>query len=362
MASVIDVEDLTLNPKEAQEISEISFDIIWNDESLLTKVHDIITGIKMKEQIVFGSDLGDSLKVLKGCKPDTAKGFELSEKFWNPEIFAARWEHCQRDVDRLFKMWQNFDKINPDFFELSTEEMAVIVMAIMNSLPTNILTIVWFADTEAEHIADGGAFSAGVDLDLYNGIDGLWRQIFDEIPTTAANYVAIAKNNGANYAAQVLTPVEVYAVLNSMYFKADRRLRVNDGAGGLTGGDVFYLVTDGIYDGYLQYLSTTQQTGAGNTMIVENGQTVLRFFGIEVVNMTVWSRKIQELQNDGTKLNLPNRAVLTSKYNIPIGTTSEEDFDKVTSKFDDYENINFMDVYMNLDAKLLRASAMVAAY
>ena len=74
-------------------------------------------------------------------------------------------------------------------------------------------------------------------------------------------------------------------------------------------------------------------------MIIENGQTVLHYIGIDVVNITV-----------------------TSKYNIPIGTTSEEDFDKVTSKFDDYENINFMDVYMNLDAKLLRASAMVAAY
>lgn len=362
MATAINVEDLTLNPQEAQEISEISFDLIWNDENLLTKVHDIVTGVKMKEQIVFGSEMGDSLKVLKGCKPDTAQGFELSEKFWSPEIFAARWEHCQNDVNRLFKMWQNFERINPDFFELSSEEMALIVMAIMNSLPSNILTIVWFADTDAALVADGGVFSAGVDLDLYNGIDGLWKQIFSEIPTTASNYVAIAKNNGADYASQVLTPEEAYAVLNSMYFKADRRLRVNGGINGLTEGDVHYLVTDGIYDGYLQYLSTTQQTGAGNTMIVENGQPVLRHMGVEVVNMTIWSRKIEELQNNGTKLNLPNRAVLTSKFNIPIGTTSDEDFDKVTSKFDDYENINFMDVYMNLDAKLLRASLAVAAY
>lgn len=355
MASIIDVQDLTLNPEEAREISQITFEMLWEDENLLTKVHDIVTGIKMKEQIVFGTNIGDSLKVLKGCKPDTAKGFELSEKFWDPEIIAARWEHCQADVDRLFKMWKRYEKINPDFFKLEGEELAVVVMAIMNSLPTNILTIAWFGDKAADRIADGGNFSAGVDLDLYNAIDGLWKQIFAEIGAGDANYVNIPKNNGANYAAQVMTPAEAKATLTSMYFKADRRLRAN------TDG-LMFLVTDGIYDGYLQWLESVQETGAGNTMIVENNQPVLRHFGIEVVNMNIWSRKIEELQNDGTKLNLPNRAVLTNKYNIPLGTTSESDFDTVESDYNSYEKINFMDVAMTLDAKLLQAYLAVAAY
>lgn len=354
MPAAVNTQNLTLNAQEATDFNKVIFDYITTDEAFLTKVHDIVTGVKMKEQIVFGSELGDGLKVLKGCKPDTAQGFELSEKFWDPEIFAMRLEHCQNDVDRLFKMWQNFERLNPDFFELDSDELAVLLMAIKNALPTNILTIAWFADKETETITDGGVFKDGTDLDLYNGINGIWKQIFAEINAGKSNYVNIAKNAGANYNAQTLTPAEARGVLNSLYFAASSEVRSNDSSQ--------FLVTRGIYDGYLQSLASGQETGGGNTFIVENGQKVLRFFGHEVVPMDVWDKKIKQLFDNGTKSHLPNRAVFTTKFNIPLGTTSEEDFNEVRSIFDPRDNVNLLDVYLNLDAKLLKANAAAAAY
>ena len=356
MATMIDVTGLTLNPQEAQNLSEIMFERIFEDENLLTKVHDIVTGIKMKTQIVFADQMGDSLKKFSSCTPALAEGLKLSQKYWDPELIGARWEHCQNDVNQLFKMWKNFEKVNPDFFELTSEELAVLVMAIENALPTNILTISWFADKQAALIADSGKFTAGTDLGKYNMIDGLWKQIFAEVTAGKVPRTTIAENSLTTTSAQkAITPAKALEYLQSVYGTADTRLTAD-------ANGVHFLVTSEIYSAYRQYLATTPATAGGNTEVIENGKPVVRFYGIEVVDMNVWTRKIQQLFNNGTKLDLPNRIVLTSKLNIPIGTVNDSDFDTVDSFYDQYKKINVLDVAMKIDAKFLQGYLASVAY
>lgn len=354
MTSQINVSALTLNAEEVKDVSQVIFERVF-ENSTIEQIHDIVTGVKYKTQIVFGGSIGDSLKVSTGCTPNAANGLTFTEDFWDPTRFDARWEHCQADMNALFKMFRSYQKINPDFYNrIGSEEMGVLIAKIEDALPTDIMTKVWFSDKAAETIADGGKFKNGTDLDLYNGIDGIWKQVFAKIPTTAANYVAIAKNAGASYAAQAITPAESAQLLTDMYFKADARLTDDPNAK--------FLVTSSIYNAYLQYLASTQAAGGGFTQIIENGQPKLYVYGIEVVKMSLWDRKIKQLFDNGTKLDMPNRALLTTKGNIPVGTVSTEDFDHLDSFYDQYRKVNVLDAAVALDGKFLQPYLGVAAF
>lgn len=354
MANLINVQNLTLNAEEVKEVSQVIFERVFMNPSI-ENIHDVITGIKYKTQIVFGGAIGDSLKVSTGCTPNQANGLTFTEDFWDPETYDARWEHCQADMDALFKMFRSYQKMNPDFYNrIGSEEMGVIIAKIEEALTPDLIAKIWFSDKNAETVADGGNFTNGTDLALYNGIDGLFKQALMKVPTTSEYYVPIAKNEGANYAGQALTGEEAKDILLAMYFKADPRL--------LDEGDARFLVTSSIYNGYLQYITNTQDKNGGFTQTLEDGKPRLWLYGIEIVKMSIWDRKIKQLFDNGTKLDKPHRAILTTRYNIPVGTVSTEDFDSLDSFYDQYKKVNVLDAVVSLDAKFLQAYLSVVAY
>lgn len=354
MATIINVENLTLNPEEVKDVSQIMWERVIESPTI-ADIHDVIEGIKYKTQILFGGSMGDSLRVSVGCTPNQAEGLELTEDFWDPVRYDARWEHCQADVDALFKLFKNYQKMNPDFYDrIGSEEMGILIAKIEQALPMDILTKAWFSDSDAATTADGGDFKVGTDLTLYNGNDGIWKQVFAKITSEDENYVEITANAGATYAAQKITPADAAAVLESMYFAADSRLKDDP--------DARILVTSSIFDGYLQYLKNTQATGGGFTAILENGQPALSIYGMPVVKMPLWDRKIKALFDNGTVYDKPNRALMTTKYNIPIGTVSSQDFTAIDSFYEKYKKINVLDAVVEFDAKFLQPYLGVAAY
>jgi hypothetical protein len=212
----------------------------------------------------------------------------------------------------------------------------------------------WLSDTTAADITGGGDFTNGTDVAYFNTFDGFYKQIFAEIAEGAKNHVDIAKNDGASYAAQELEANEAVGILRKMYNAADSRLL------GLQ--DKKFYVTRSIYDGYLNDLEDTQNSGAGNTMITEDGKMTLTYRGIEVINIEVVDRAISEFQNDGTKLNIPHRAVLTTPTNLKVGTLAESDFGELDAFYDRYQKVNVIDGVYSIDAKFMESYLAVAAY
>ena len=80
MASKIDVSALSLNAQEAQSVSEAVFEKIYVDTQL-SRVHDIVTGVSMKQQIVFIANLAIGGEALSGCTPAEQDSLVLTEKF-----------------------------------------------------------------------------------------------------------------------------------------------------------------------------------------------------------------------------------------------------------------------------------------
>lgn len=351
--ALINADALTLNAREAETMSEVIFKRVYN-ESDLAEYHEIETGIDVKTQIAFAGRLGLLGKKASGCTPNEANGFELTQKFWTPVLEDFRLRHCQADMPALLKLFRKSQRINPDFFDaVGTDEFGVIISAVETSMLENMHRKVWFNDTDAKLIANGGVFKAGTDLGYFNSFDGLFKQIFAEVPTGAGNNVAIAKNGGASYAAQALAEDEALGLFEKMVTAADERLVAAD--------DAFILVTRSLADNYRATLRN-KNLGSGFLEVVEEGRPKLYFDGIEVKVRYDWDRYIKTYQDNGTKWHLPHRAVLTTKSNIPVGTLGEDDLTKLDVFYDKTLKTNIMDAAYTIDAKHLEGYMTVAAF
>jgi len=351
--ALINADALTLNAREAETVSEVIFQRVFNDSDL-AEFHEIETGIDVKTQIAFAGRLGLLGKKASGCTPNEAGGFELTEKFWTPVLEDFRIKHCQNDMPALLKLFRKSQRINPDFFDaVGTQEFGVIISAVETAMLENMHRKIWFNDTAAETIADGGVFKNGTDLGYFDSFDGLFKQIYTEVPSNALNRVAISANAGNSYANQALAEDAALAIFEKMVTAADERL--------VSAEDNFILATRSLADNYRATLRN-KNLGSGFLEVVEEGRPKLYFDGIEVKVRYDWDRYIKTYQDNGTKWNLPHRAVFTTKSNIPVGTLSEEDLTKLDVFYDKTLKTNIMDAAYTIDAKHLESYMTVAAY
>jgi hypothetical protein len=252
------------------------------------------------------------------------------------------------------KLFTRASKINPDFYnKIDSQELGVIYTLISQMLNDTLPTKVWFSDKTAATVSGGGVFKNGTDIALYNTFDGLFKQIFTEIPSTASNYTAITQNAGANYAAQALPADAAFNYLASVMNNADSRL--------LQDGTAKFRVTRSIADNYRNSIRN-KNLGAGFLEVINNGVPTLLFDGIPVEIRYDWDRDIKALQDNGTKWNLPHRIVLTSNANIPVGTMSTDDLNTLDSFYDQTLKQNIIDVAFTLDAKHLEKYMTSVAY
>ncbi len=350
MASLIDVSALTLTKEEAKEIGSLILEKAFV-EGELSSVHAIETGIQHDMQIPFAGKITDSLKASSGCTPNVGTGVAFTDKVWSPKVYDSRWEHCAADANKLFKLFQKAQRMNPDFYNrVSSPEMGVIYSLIEQMLKDTLPNKIWFSDTAAADITGLGVFTDGTDVDLYNVIDGLFKQIFADANVPK---VVITANAGVSYVLQALGTDAALGILTSIVNTADSRL--------LEDGTAKILVTRSIADNYRNTLRT-KTLGAGFIEIVEGGKPKLFFDGYEVVVMSQWDRTIKAYQDNGTTWNLPHRAIFTTPENIPVGTLSSDDFGKLDSFYDQYRKSNVIDVAFSLDAKHLESYMTVAAY
>lgn len=351
--ALIDVTDLTLNPREVETVSAVIFERAFNDSDL-SEYHDVETGIDMKTQIVLGGRMGLLGKAVTGCTPNEVDGITMTEKYWDPAFEDFRLTHCQADMPRLLKLFKKESRMNPDFFDkVGSEEFGVIIAAVETAMLENMHRKIWFNDKAAALTSGGGVFKVGTDLGYWNTFDGLWKQIMADVNAGDSNYVAITKNAAASYALQALAVDDAVSILSSMYTSADERL--------LADPDAFFLVTRSIADNYRASLRT-KTFGAGFTEVLENGKSALYFEGIEVKTRFDWDRYIRGYQDNGTKWNLPHRAILTTKSNIPVGTLSTEDLESLDVFYDRKSKENIIDAAYTIDAKHLESYLTVAAY
>jgi hypothetical protein len=349
---ILNPADLTFNGQEAKDIGEAVIESIFENPAVadLMTVYD---GIVTKKQIPFLGTLSKITKIDAGCGSGvSANNIPMTEKFWEPENLKIWLQLCAEDL--LNSFWVYAQKLGMDRSDVTGTTIASFVVERMTAAAQeDLLRIIWFNDKAADNVSGGGVITNGVSLTDYNIIDGLWKQIFDVVTATPARKIAISENAGANKAAQLnLAAGKALTTFQKMIAAADSRLK--------SAPDKILLCTTTLLENYATYL---ESQGADASFIrIENGYSTLRYRNITIYGIDFWDRTIQADFDNGTTYDLPNRALLTTKMNLAVGSDRLADSESFKVYYsEDTELNNFKGKY-RVDAKLLQDYLIQAAY
>ena len=190
MANPISLSQLTLNPKEVEDVKQfIKAIVLQNPE--LRDLHRIMDGVKMKQQLV----LVEGLKKT-GRKADTdcdrvssGATSTLVQKYAEPVAIEDFFEICAKEWDSLWKPL--YDKIN-DYrgrYDIEGTDVAIMIAdMVKQSIMDSVWRLAWYGDTDVAQstASDAGVKTAG-DVAVYSPLDGFFKQIiscFFSAPTS----------------------------------------------------------------------------------------------------------------------------------------------------------------------------------
>lgn len=368
MATGFNIDNLTMNPKEKENFSEFILELAF-ERPALNALHNVQSGIQMKEQIVFASQYGKTgLKAGADCSRQTSGATStLTQKYWDPVGIEDTIIHCQKEIDALFKAYYSKIASYKDNYEIQgiSDEDIFMALLLQESMYRTIWRASWFGKTDvaaADEDTEGLADASNVKF--YDYFDGFFEQIFDGVSATSiAKYTDNSAGGISELNANTTIPTQMTLAsgdavkwFEGVWGVADARLKANPNA-------KFY-VTNAIWENYRQYLQ-----GKGENFTIEytlEGFQTLKWNGKDVVNMeTVWDLDLQADFVDNTTNNayyIPHRIVLTVPENIPIGTLNENDFDELEIWYNQDERQLKMAFGFSLDAKVLEEYMIAVGY
>jgi len=359
--ATIDLSLLTaLNPKEKESFSAFVMETIKSLPQM-GLLNTLYTGVQMKEQIVFASQFGKTgIKDAGTSRPNTGAGTILTEKFWEPQPTGDTISLQQATVNGLFKAYYTKIAKYTDLYDMQgTEEFKFLGVLLAESAMQSLARITWLAD---KTVGAAGAGAAGLidnatNQKFYNVIDGFWKQIFNEVLANKVKRYKVAENEEATTALQLnLADYRAEAIFEGVWDNADSRLRFADGK---------YLAVSGkIFQNYRQGL---QKKGIYTDLnLLMNGIPALMWNGVPVINMeNVWDNYSFADFVDNTTNNayyLPNRVILSTPDNMPIGTLNEGDITSIDSYYEWVSRTGYLAYGYTIDAKLFEGYMASVAY
>jgi hypothetical protein len=227
-----------------------------------------------------------------------------------------------------------------------TQVLTEVVYPIINDLLVDLIwRIVWFGDTNAQNIEDGGSITNGIDTKLISVADGLWKRIFAQVAINGAQRTAITTNTKA----AMTTQGAATTLIDQMVLDANPKTMKKS-------GKVIYM-TQAMATAFDIDLRKTNCCNLPWQQVVD-GISTTAYNGIKYVALPKWDEMIEYFEN-GAK---PYRALLTTRDNLLAGTPAGQFvndfdffFDKNSRKFKIYGT-------GKLGTMLLENDAFQAAY
>ena len=342
MATLLDFTKFNFSAEEIRAIKELTFDeIIVAPE--LEMFHTVYPGIVYDKEIGFVGEGGLVGVARQSCDP-VAQDWNIGTRKvkWEPKAWEILIHQCASDLEDTAAIYSL--KTGIDAFDFSnTDYMNIVVEVLVNSIKEFVIRLIWFNDTAAKNVVDGGEITNGVAVKYFNILDGFFKQMETKITVKPKQRITIAENAGANYAAQELVVANIQATLKSLIRKADMRLRGKANA--------VILCTQTIYDAYEDSLVGTNI----ESMYVNltEGIKGLKIKGYVLVAMPIWDKIIAAYYDTGVKLINPHRAVFTIKDILAVGVDSTKSFGDMNIWYNKDERKVKTESMGKADAKLL---------
>lgn len=315
MANVIDISQLTLNPKEVEDVRGFIKELVMETPEF-RDILTIVDKIKMKQQLVFINKNGLAGKASTGTceRVDADELASLSQKYFDPQDIEIYYELCSKTMNEngLFKPL--FDKIETyrEKYDIEGTDFAIMVADIVKeAIIDSVWRLAFYGDTDATASTSSTAGVINSDnVGYFSPVDGYWKQIFD---STDAKKVDITSLQST----AMPTAAQAYKAINDVYRNANQLLRQATNA--------VMLVSDQIFEGFVDYLQTESINFELDTTL--NGMKVVKFKGVKVVNFGfVFDKYNAYFEADSTDHNpyLQHRILMTIPENLQIGTLDAE--------------------------------------
>lgn len=343
MATNIDFTNFTFSAEQIRNINELIFDEIVQAPEI-TLICTIYPGIVFDKEIGFIGEGGLVGMKNQGCNPTAQEWLVGTRKVtWEPKSWEILIDECWTDLESTAAVYAL--KNGTDVSDLvDTDYETIILQVLVPAIKKFIIRLVWFSDTDAENVTDGGVITDGVDVDYFNILDGLFKQLLAQVTVNAEQRVAITENAEATYAAQKLTPANVRdTYLPELVFGANPALRSSENA--------MIICTQSFYDAYLRSLQGFNIESTYTNLI--SGQKVSTYNGIPIIPMPIWDEMIGAYEDLGAALNQPHRAIYVTKDVLAVGVDGEDSFEKMRIWYENKERVNYIELMGKADAKLL---------
>lgn len=339
---MINFKNFTVDNGAIRDLSELMFLSTFNDPDLEV-VCTTKTGVYDGKKLGYIDSLGDVGKNASGCSP-TYQNINVTgiEKTWELGPYQVPLKICYEDLENT---------IAESSLNTGTDESEVIGTPYWNDIVIPLLTramndmlwrIAWFGDKDAKNIADGGLLKAGVDKSLFTMCDGFWKRL--KAITTASDHqlTSIAANVEKDSST---TPKVTYAtqkaairkegvatdIVDTMLSDADSRI--------FDKPDHAIFMTNSLFKALRNDVKRLHNLQLELTMVT-SGIQLSMYDGHPVVVCDIWDRMIKKYEDNGTSLNCPHRAVVTSASNLFIGTPDTDTIAKMDITFDHVTRLN----------------------
>lgn len=341
-APIINFSNFTFTAEQIRDINELVFDEVIHAPEI-TLITTLYPGIVFDKEIGFIGEGGLVGVKNQGCKPTPQEWTIGTRKVvWEPKSWEILLDECWTDLEATaatYALRTGEDRPNL----VDTDYMAIVVDVLSVAIKKFIVRLVWFNDEDAANVSDSGIITDGVDVKYFNIINGLWKQLLEQIAAVPAQRVTVTENAGANYEAQELTPTNANTYLQQLKYKAPLLLRSSENG--------FIACTQSFYDAWEMFNQGKELESMYANLI--DGRKVLKAYGIPLIPMPIWDEMIARYEDTGTKLNNPHRALYVMKSNLAVGVDGEDSFDKMDIWYDKKDRMVYIESMGKADAKIL---------
>lgn len=342
MATSLDFTNFQFTTEQIRDINELLYDEIVEAPEI-SLICTLYPGIVFDKEIGFigeGSLVGVKNQ---GCDP-APQEWKIGTRTvkWEPKSWEILLAECWTDLEATAAVYSLNTGVDvADFTD--TDYYAIILQVLTVSIKKFIIRLVWFNDEDAANVTDGGIITDGVDVDYFNILNGLWKQLITQVTANPSQRVVVTENAGASYTAQDLTPAKAAEYLGKLKYAAPITMRNKE--------NTFVLCTQSFYDAW-EIFNTGKELESLYGKLVD-GTPTMKAYGMTLVPIPVWDEMISQFEDNGTKLNNPHRALYISKNNIAVGVDGTDSFDNMNIWYEKKERKVYTELMGKADAKIM---------
>lgn len=326
----------TVDNGAIRDLGELLFLTVFNDPEI-ERVLTISTGVYDGQKLGYIDDMGDVGKNKSGCSP-TYDNINITgiEKTWALGPWQIAKHICYTELENTIAKYSLNTGTQIAYLPDTPYWNDILVPLLQRAMVEMFWRIAWFGDKDAKNVADSGLLTAGVDKTLFTMADGLWKRLKAITAANEHQLTAIAANAATTYATQkagIRQEGVAIGIVDDMLSDADSRIFDKDDHAIMMTNSLFKALRNDVKRLHNLQLEVEHVT---------SGIQLSRYDGHEIIVLDIWDRMIKKYEDNGTSLNCPHRAILTSPQNLFAGTTDKELIADLSVTFNDetrYNNI-----------------------